>query len=436
MRLAARGRTCGPAPHRSRCSRGFINAVRRPAALRERWWALLPVIVVPSVACSQEPPTSGLVVSSDAALQEAADGLLQDISERSGFGFTRPVRVEWRSEDELVRYLTFKLDEEFEEGEVERIRDTYALLGLVPETLDLEALFLALYTEQVAGFYDPDSVALYVRSGQDEETVESVLVHELVHAAQDQSVDLDALTGRTRGNDRRIAAQAAAEGHATLVMLEYVLEKQQGAEVDLAAIPDFIDLMGPSLAAAASSSPVLSAAPGIVRESLVFPYVQGTEYVRTLWQQRPGRPPPFGELLPHSTEQVLEPERAFGPEPDAPVDIDISGGGATVTYTNSLGLAEIGILFEEVALDARPIHGWEGDRFALVEDDDGSLGLVWWSVWEDEAARDAFVSRGQAVAAALTDASLEPDMLDGRYAAVLTVGAVPAPPVARIVGGA
>lgn len=411
---------------------GLLDVAESPA----RWWALLVVILLPSVACSQESPTSGLVVSSDAALQETADGLLQDISERSGFSFTGPVRVEWRSEEELVRYLTFKLDEEFQEGEVERIRDSYALLGLVPETLDLGALFLALYTEQVAGFYDPDSVALYVRSGQDEETVESVLVHELVHAAQDQSVDLDALTGRARGNDRQVAARAAAEGHATLVMLEYALEKQQGTRVDLVALPNFIDLMGPSLAAGASSSPVLGSAPGIVRESLIFPYVQGTEYVRSLWQRRPGRPPPFGELLPHSTEQVLEPERAFGPEPDPPVDIDISGGGATVTYANSLGLAEIGIRFEEVAGDGRPISGWEGDRFALVEGDGGDRGLVWWSVWEDEAARDAFVSRGQAVAAALNGATLEPHMLDGRPAAVLTVGAVPEPPRARIVGGA
>jgi len=413
-----------------------IHGLLDAAASPERWSVLLLVILLPSVACSQESPTSGLVVSSDAALQETANALLEDISERSGFSFARPVRVEWRSEEELVRYLTFKLDEEFREGEVERIRDSYALLGLVPETLDLGALFLALYTEQVGGFYDPDSVALYVRSGQDEATVESVLVHELVHAAQDQAVDLDALTERGRGNDRQTAAQAAAEGHATLVMLEYALAKQQGSEVDLVAIPNFIDLMGPSLAAAASSSPVLSTAPGIVRESLIFPYVQGTEYVRVLWRQRPDRPPPFGELLPHSTEQVLEPERAFGPEPDAPVDIEFSGGGASVTYTNSLGVAEIGILFQEVAGDGRPIQGWEGDQFALVEGGDGSRGLVWWSVWEDDAARDAFVSRGQAVAAALTDATLDPGMLDGRPAAVLTVGAVPAPPLARIVGGA
>ena len=361
--------------------------------------------------------------------------LLQDITERSGLSIAEPVRVEWRNEEELVRHLTFKLREDLPEGVVRGIRDSYALLGLVPEALDLGALFLALYTEQVAGFYDPDSVALYVKAGQDEEAVETVLVHELVHAAQDQFVDLAGLTARERGNDRQTAAQAAIEGHATLVMLEYMLEKRQGARVDLVALPDFAELMGPSLAQLGSSSPVLASAPRIVRESLIFPYVRGTEYVRALWERHDGRPAPFGSHLPLSTEEVLEPERAFGPDRDAPVEIDISGGGARVIYANSLGLAETGILFAEVAGDARPIRGWEGDEFALLEGEDGSRGLVWWSVWEGEAARDAFVARGQAVAAALSDATLEPGALAGRPAAVLTVGAVPAAPVASIPGG-
>ncbi len=397
---------------------------------------MLLLALVSAVACSRESPTSGLVASSDAALQELADGLLRDVSERSGLSLADPVRVEWRSEEELVRYLTFKLAEELPAEEVEGIRDSYALLGLVPGDLDLSALFLELYTEQVAGFYDPDSVALYVRSGQAEDAVETVLVHELVHAAQDQVVDLAGLTDRERGNDRQAAAQAAIEGHATLVMLEYTIEKQQGVQVDLVGLPNFAELMGPSLASIVSSSPVLGAAPGIVRESLIFPYAQGTEFVRALWQRQGARQPPFGDFLPLSTEQVLEPERAFGPDPDVPVEIEISGGeDALVTYANSLGLAEMRILFEEVAGDGGAIPGWGGDEFALVEGADGSRGLVWWSVWDDEAARDAFLVRGRALVAALADATLEAGVLDGRPAAVLTVGAVPAAPVVRIVEG-
>ena len=413
----------------------MTGTTRSFPALLGRCCAILLLALVPAVACTRESPTGGLVVSSDAALQELADGLLREVSERSGLPLTDPVRVEWRSEEELVRYLTFKLAEELPQDEVRRIRDSYALLGLVPEDLDLSALFLELYTEQVAGFYDPDSVALYIRSGQAEDAVETVLVHELVHAAQDQTIDLAALAGRERGNDRQTAAQAAIEGHATLVMLEYTIEKQQGIDVDLMSLPNFAELMGPSLAAIASSSPVLGTAPRIVRESLIFPYVQGTEYVRAMWERFDDRPAPFGDLLPLSTEQVLEPERAFGPEPDVPVEIEISrSDNVEVAYTNSLGLAETRILIEEVAGEGGAIRGWEGDRFALLEGEGGTRGLVWWSVWDDEGARDEFLARGQALATALTGASLKAGVLDGRPAAVLTVGTVPSKPVAGIVG--
>ncbi len=425
-------RPAGAGDRRPRRGAGMTNTVHEPF----RWCrALLLLAFVPTIACSQSSPTSDLVVSSDSALQEMADGLLQDISERSGLPFAEPVHVEWRSEEELSRYLLFKLESELPEGEVERIRDSYALLGLVPTDLDLAELFLELYTEQVAGYYEPDSVALYVRSGQDEEAVETVLVHELVHAGQDQVIDLASLTDRDLGNDRQVAAQAAIEGHATLVMLEYAIEKQTGAPANLMELPDIVELMGAALALTASSSPAMRAAPRIVRESLIFPYLQGTGYVHALWRRYDGRPAPFGGFLPHSTEQVLEPERAFGPEPDSPVEIAISGGeDARVTYTNSLGLAAIPILFEEVAGDADPIRGWEGDEFALVEGAEGQ-GLVWWSVWEDEPARDAFLTRGRAVAAALTDATLEASVLGGLPAAVLTVGRVPAALEASIVEG-
>ena len=44
------------------------------------------------------------------------------------------------------------------------------------------------------------------------------------------NTDLDAITDRQLGNDRQAAAQAAIEGHATLVMFEFLLERQQSEE--------------------------------------------------------------------------------------------------------------------------------------------------------------------------------------------------------------
>ena len=113
--------------------------------------------------------------------------------------------------------------------EAAHLTRTYSLVGLVDEDLDLRELLVSVYQEQVAGFYDPDSTALFVMDDMPAETMlESVLIHELVHAVQDQTANLDSLTAEERGNDRQAAAQSAIEGHATLIMLEYMLEQMQG----------------------------------------------------------------------------------------------------------------------------------------------------------------------------------------------------------------
>jgi len=106
------------------------------------------------------------------------------------------------------------------------LSEAYALLGLVPRAMDLRGMLKAIYLEQIAGFYDPDSTTLFVLDDQPDEAIESLLAHELVHAIQDQNTDLDAITAPGLNNDRRVAAQAAIEGHATLVMFEFLIREQ------------------------------------------------------------------------------------------------------------------------------------------------------------------------------------------------------------------
>ena len=389
-----------------------------------------------AIACGQALPSDTLVVSSDPELRELAATLLPSIAERSGLELREPVRVEWRSEAELTRYLVHKMGEELPGDEADRIRDSYALLGLVPADLDLRALFLDVYTEQVAGFYDPDSTALFVMVGQTEEALETVLIHELVHAVQDQEADLAALTSKELGNDRQVAAQAAIEGHATLVMFEYMAEKLQGSPVDLASLPNFSATLRPALATMTSQSRALARAPRIVQESIVFPYVDGAGFVQELWMRTSGRPAPFGHRLPASTEQILDPDRLLGSVVDVPVDLEVDPEDANgVAYTNSLGQAGVQVLLEELlgeGLGARA-SGWDGDQFVLLGPAGSERSLVWWSVWDDEPARDGFVALSDVLTAALGgNASLEARTLDGLHAAVLTVGSVEDEPRVRI----
>jgi hypothetical protein len=368
-----------------------------------------------------------LVISSDPELRTAVEELLPDLAARSGLELRAPVHVERRSRAELERYLAAKLDEELGAEEEDQMLRSYSLLGLMRRDLDLRGLLLEVYAEQIAGFYDPDSTALFVMDDQPTETLTTVLVHELVHAVQDQSTDLDSLTSKDRGNDRRVAAQAAIEGHATLVMIEYMMERLQGSALDLSDIPDFAGLLRPALETIRAQYPALGTAPRVVQESILFPYLEGAGFVQALWRSEDTRPAPFGDRLPESTEQVVDPQRLLGPSPDFPTSVDVSVDQGAVVYETTLGQLETRILLEELSGPAAgaAATGWDGDHLILIETTDGSDALAWVAVWDDVGARDRFIDTlGGGIDRLPARASLAPLEVAGRPVSVLRVGTV------------
>ena len=390
---------------------------------------ILPLLLLCALgACTADEadqhPT--LVTSSDAVLARAAATLLPDIAARSGLELLEPVRLERRTRAELERYLEFKLDEELSADEAELLTESYGLLGMVPRDMDLRAVLKGLYLEQVAGFYDPDSTMLFVLDDQPEDALESLLVHELVHAIQDQSTDLDAITDPGLGNDRQVAAQAAIEGHATLVMFEFLMGLQ-GGSVDLTEIDNFTDLVRPALEAARTQSPALAGAPLVIQESLLFPYLGGASFVEALWKVEPGRPPPFGRLLPASTEHILHPESFLGADPDSPAAVAVATpDGWSRLYDDGLGELETGVFLEMHTGSRDAAEGWDGDRYLLLENEAGMRALVWVSVWDSERQRDRFLDAvRQHTDGFPVQASAEGMDVDGRPGVRLLIGDAP-----------
>ena len=366
------------------------------------------------------------VISSDPDLEKRVSELLPDLAARAGMELVRPIRAERRTREELESYLLFKLEQDLPPDEAQNLTRTYSLMGLVEEDLDLRGLLVSVYKEQVAGFYDPDSTALFVMDDMPPEMLETVLIHELVHAVQDQTANLDSLTDESRGNDRQAAAQSAIEGHATLIMFEYVAEQMGGEPFDISQLPDFSQMLAPALEAMKTQYPALASAPAIIQEDLLFPYLEGASFVAAFWAGKEGRPPPFGLDLPQSTEQILNPSRAFGVDVDLPTELILeSGPGFEVDYGNSLGQAEFQVLLgEHLGSDGRSLaQGWDGDRYALLRAPDGSYGLVWVSVWDSPMERDRFVGGFQpALVRMKAPASLGEMDIGGRPGAILRVG--------------
>lgn len=333
-----------------------------------------------------------------AGLEAMIDSLLPSIAEASGLELLRSVEYALQPRAEAEAFIDRQLDEQMDD--VQGMERAYRQLGLLPDTLDLRTLLLELYTEQVVGYYDPRTSRLYVVEGIPARDAAPVVAHELVHALQDQHADLDSLVASARGNDRQMAAQAAAEGHAMIVMMALQIAETTGRAIDVGALPDLTDLLHDALEEEHAEFPVFARSPRIVRESLLFPYVHGAAFVQTLYRLRTvgSEPPvPFGDLLPTSTQHVMNPVDRFIRARVEPLEIRLEepGPGWTSRYEDTLGKFELTILLTEFLGEgaADVAVGWRGDRYALLEEAGGEAVLVWYSAWEDSAAADRFATR-------------------------------------------
>jgi hypothetical protein len=320
------------------------------------------------------------------SIRAVADEVIPRVEQAVGLEFKSPPELALRSREQVRDYLNAKIQVELPPEEIERLTIAYRMFGLIPDTLDLAALLLELYAEQVAGFYDPDSSVLYVVEGSDPTIAELTIAHELVHALQHQYMPLDSVLTLQRQNDRRIAAQSILEGQA---MLASVLAMMPGQ--DLSELGTFWnDAQRRELIREQEQRmPVFASAPLILREGLIFPYLAGADFMGWFERVYPDTVP-YGPRLPTSTEHILHPDRyAAG---DTPVDLMFPNADDAV-YVDGLGEFEIRILLTELTgsttVASAGSLGWDGDRYAVYSVGD-EHGLVWWSVWDGEAPANRF----------------------------------------------
>jgi hypothetical protein len=348
--------------------------------MRSGHWTI-PLITVSLLSCRGEAPKG----SSPDVLKRLVDSLQAPVERVTGLHFKSPPRSALRSRGQVRDYLIRKLDQELPSPRMQGLQTAYRLFGLLPDTLELRSLLLDLYTEQVAGFYDPDSATLFGVAGADPTQLRLVLAHEMVHALQGQYLPLDSILHATANNDRLTAAQAVLEGQATLVSIDVLAPNQ-----DVSSSPEFWELYREQVQQQQSSMPVYAKAPLIVREALIFPYLAGAEFMH--WWKESGRDSvPYGPRMPVSTEQILHPDRyARG---DAPVPLAFAKDSG-VMHEDVLGENEIRVLLAVLAgsddvQTVMPI-GWGGDHYRVFAAP-GGPALVWYVAWDDQRSADRFM---------------------------------------------
>ena len=344
--------------------------------------AVLLAFLLTTVAVAQSPAPQRPGAQDDGA-QRIAREIIPQVERAVGLPFKRPPVVALRSREQVRTYLDHKMAEELPPAELAGITRAYRAFGLVPDTLDLRRLMLDLYGEQVAGFYDPDSTVLYVVRGAEPMMVRLILAHELVHALQDQYTPLNAILKLRRQNDRQMAGQAVAEGQATLASIQAL-----APDADLSQLSRGWQQTRDAIRSQQSGMPVFAAAPHLVQEDLIFPYLAGLDFVRAFDERRTDpREEPYGERMPVSTEQILHPSKYTARERPARVRLAVPAGD-TLLYDDDFGEFDTRTALEAWGANANDAvvaaSGWNGDRFEVLG---GRLGtaLVWAVAWDSPA---------------------------------------------------
>jgi hypothetical protein len=205
-----------------------------------------------------------------------------------------------------------------------------------------------------------------------------------VHALQDQYMRLAPILRMRRQNDRQSAAQAVFEGQATVAGLMAVqpgVTLEQMGQVFALSRGRLDDAQGAEVPGMAE----FRNAPLILREHLLFPYLEGAQFIVAFEQRRASEAEqPYGDRLPVSTEQILHPSKYTAGERPRRVSIGAAPGD-TVVYSDDFGefdtrsvLRTWGVSPDDAVAAAA---GWNGDRYAVLGTRSGTA-LVWASAWD------------------------------------------------------
>jgi hypothetical protein len=249
-------------------------------------------------------PQRATVASSttrNAAIVAATTEVLKETSEIRELPILRPVKSGAQSRTEIERMLIKNLNEQTSPAEMHASEVSFRKFGLAPSDFQYRPFIIRLLTEQVAGYYDPKGREFHLADWLELEGQKPVMAHELTHALQDQHFNLQRFEKWPHGDsDAELAVHALIEGDATLAMTLYM------AKNPLVALA-----FSRSLTTGVATEQ-FNQAPRAMRESLIFPYMQGMEWTTQLYR-RGGWTMVSNAFtkLPLSTEQILHPEKYF-----------------------------------------------------------------------------------------------------------------------------
>lgn len=309
----------------------------------------------------------------------------------------RGVPIDTLTRDEYIARVDEQV-QEIDDQDLEELADTYGRLGFFGDDLDLRST-LSGSRDWVGASYSSKTERITLIGDVPDDTV----IHEIVHALQDQHFDLEAYDD-LETSDAYLARRAVVEGDADLAGGRFILNEEHGSDL-YTTDWEKLFLVRAKLSRqiiAGSAYPFFAAYPS-------FTYNSGVIYC--VYNLTGATPSNLEDTLPYPFMWSRE-DALFGERPPAStrqiMTLDAQGAGAVVGLGDVpsqlterfervdwdvLGAYYTYLLFYPVrsSIDvADPLDlEWEGDRALFVRDRQTSdVGVVWTSRWSSAEAAE------------------------------------------------
>ena len=268
-----------------------------------------------------DAPTPPMTKAQRKQLLDSVDSMLAFVSTDTALPIRHKVKRKLISREEVTRYLNKRMEDDESTKRLQRSEIVLKKFGLLDRSFDLQPFLVSLLTEQIAGFYDNKTKTVNLLDWVDPKEQKPVLAHELTHALQDQTVDLEKWgdsgvhgVSKDFADDKRhvatdeleTAREAVAEGQAMVVFYDDAL---RASGKSLADLPDNEPLIDPDGDSDTKGSPVMARAPYLLQQSLLFPYSYGLGFENTVLHRR-GKQAAFAEVLadpPSTSYEIMNP---------------------------------------------------------------------------------------------------------------------------------
>ncbi|HEY1526836.1 MAG TPA: hypothetical protein VGH51_11410 [Candidatus Angelobacter sp.] len=351
-------------------------------------------------------------------LFRSVDEILRFASQDTGLPIKKKVKRTIVSRAQVEKYIGEKFKDDADRIRFERSELVEKKFGLLPRTFDLNGFLIKLLTEQVAGYYDEKSRTMNLLDWNEPDMQRPVMAHELTHALQDQSFNLekmskhdeeiekrglDDLDGLIRNDEESTCRSAVLEGQAMIVLLDYVLAPQGGS---VEKTPQVVDLMQASMDKS-RGSPIFDSAPLLLQEELAFPYRQGMKFIKDLLVAGGKHLAYKGvlERMPQTSREVMEPKEYLAGHRVPPLllpDLGFLKKDYEPYDAGAVGELDVSILLRIYAdedMDKRLSTEWRGGAYYAAgrrgakpsdRNSTAHIGLFYVSKWATEAAAKEF----------------------------------------------